>query len=506
MKEEKERDEEKPQGLKLVQLPTLPPGCIVGTMDGDDDDEDGMKEPEQPKTADNMRLPFSEELFPTVFRENLLTAPRNRKVPIMLSMFAPLGAIDCRIRMRYPFDRKRLHACHVQVVFEAPPGTGKACFADVAEQIIGPTLEALDEDQRRTEQEYREKKNARTQNEKIGVVPKTTIRCIPPSTSNTVIVRRSDYYKRILGDYLTFWMFAEELALLSDAGKMGYSNLRTIMRIAYDIGAKFGQDFASDNSYSAITDVQMCAMFCGTPTDVDEVFNTSEIVGGGCSRVILCTLEDQIGAKPARFESFTPEQERDISLMLKLLMKQTYDDGGGLKPVINLDMQWLDADIEAWTRRQCRRVKDMQLKGKSGYRAIDTFRKRASVNAFRCTGLMYHMYHLDNEMHGRELHTETEIRALCRKMYRFMSDFCLNSAVNRWGQQYEEYYHKRALGSKPDTRKPLIEQLTKEFTRAQLCELIEKNNMDTDARRFLSMWKSKGWIEKVGKNVYRKNV
>ena len=489
-------------GLKPVKvLPVVPPAPV-----NDQDDEDEEKDLEQFKTADNLRLPFREELFPTIFRENLLTSPRNRKVPIMLSLFAPLGAIDCRIRMQYPFDRKRKHACHLQVVFEAPPGTGKACFADVAEQIIGPTLEAHDEEQRRIEQEYREKKNARTQNEKIGLVPKTTIRCIPPSTSNTVIVRRSDYYKRIHGDYLTFWMFAEELALLSDAGKMGYSNLRTIMRIAYDIGAKFGQDFASDNSYSAITDVQMCAMFCGTPTDVDEVFNTSEIAGGGCSRVILCTLEDQIGAKPAHFESFTPEQEQSINVMLKLLMKQTYDEDDRLKPVINLDMSWLFDDIERWTQKQCRRVKDMQTRGKVGYRAIDTFRKRASVNAFRCTGLLYHMYHLDNEMHGKELHTEEEIRSLCRKMYRFMSEFCLNSAVNRWGQQYEEYYHKRALGSKPDRRKPLLEQLTKEFTRAQLCELIERNNMDSEARFFLSRWKSKGWIEKTDKNVYRKLV
>lgn len=456
------------------------------------------------KTADNLQLPFKESLFQSIFRENISTAPDNRKVPIMLSIFAPLGAIDCRIRMRYPFDRKRKHACHIQVVFEAPPGTGKGCFADVVEQIIGPTLEKMDESQRRKEQEYREKKNARAQNEKIGEAPKTTIRCIPPATSKTVIVKRSDYYKRILGDYLTFWMFAEELALLGDAGKSGFSNLRTVMRIAYDLGSKFGQDFASDNSYSGIADVQLCAMFCGTPSDVDEVFDRREVTGGGCSRVIICTLEDQVGAEPAHFEDFTPEQEKNINNMLKLLMSHTYDEEGGLKPEIDLDMSWLDNDIVGWTNEVCRKVKDMELRGEEGFRAIDAFRKRASVNAFRCTGLMYHIYHLDNVLHPNEAISEEEIQILCKKLFRFLCDYCLNSSVNRWGKRYEEYYRKQAMGAKIDKRKPLIDQLTNVFTRDQLEELIAKNNLDTEWRKFISKWKMKGWIIKLRTGVYQK--
>ncbi len=471
--------------------------------DGTHDEEDDLK---PFRTADYVKLPFKESLFPTIFRENLLTAPPNRKVPIMLSLFAPLGAIDCRIRMAYPFDRKRKHACHVQVVFEAPPGTGKGCFADIVEQIIGPTLEDLDESQRRQEQEYREKKNARAQNEKIGEAPKTTIRCIPPATSKTVIVKRSDYYKRILGDYLTFWMFAEELALLGDAGKSGFSNLRTVMRIAYDLGSKFGQDFASDNSYSGIADVQMCSMFCGTPQDVDDVFTKREIVGGGCSRAIICMLDDQVGARPAHFEDFTTEQEQEIGNMLKYLMQQTYDDNGGLRPNTELDMSWLHADINKWTAKICRKVKDMKARGEDGYLSIDAFRKRASVNAFRCTGLMYHIYQLDNTLHNKQIHTEDEIRHLCQKLYRFLADFCLNSSINRWGSQYEDFYKKRAKGAKVDKRKALVEQLTTTFTREQLEELIRQNEMDTDARFFLSQWKAKGWIERVSKNVFRKQI
>lgn len=482
------------------EVADLPQGSNETAVNDDDDDLKPFK------TADYVKLPFSEKLFPSIFRENITTAPVNRKVPIMLSCFAPLGAIDCRIRMRYPYDRKRLHAPLLQVVFEAPPGTGKSCFADVADQIIGPTLETMDEAQRRKEQEYRERKNARTQNEKIGEAPKTTIRCIPPATSKTVIVKRADYYKRILGDYLTFWMFAEELALLSDAGRSGFSNLRTVMRIAYDLGAKFGQDFASDNSYSGIADVQMCAMFCGTPADVDEIFNAKEVTGGGCSRVIICTLEDQVGAPPAHFDDFTPEQEENISNMLQFLMQQTYDDNGGLRPTTELDMSWLYPYIDRWRNKISKKVKLMETRGEEGFRPIDAFRKRASVNAFRCTALMYHLYHLDNQLHNEELHNEDEIRKLCRKLFLFLCDYCLSSAVNRWGNKYDEAVKRQQQGAKVDKRKPLFDQLTTVFTRDQLVELSKKNEMNPDVRSRIYQWYTKGWIIKLRKNVYQKQI
>ena len=162
--------------------------------EGDDDDWD---QPYQP--VEKEKLPIREQDFPIIMRQLLSTSPANRKVPIFICTLSPLGALATRIRMKYPYDIMP-HAILLQTVIEAPPSTGKRCFAEVVRQIIEPTLEARDKEQRRAEQEYREKKNARTQNEKIGQVPKTTIRCIPPATSKTVIVKRGDYYERVLGD------------------------------------------------------------------------------------------------------------------------------------------------------------------------------------------------------------------------------------------------------------------------------------------------------------------
>ena len=87
----------------IFQETEAEPAAVVTEVDEDEDLAPF-------KTADYVKLPFRDTLFPSIFRENLITAPMKRKVPIMLSLFSPLGAIDCRIRMTYPYDRKRRHA------------------------------------------------------------------------------------------------------------------------------------------------------------------------------------------------------------------------------------------------------------------------------------------------------------------------------------------------------------------------------------------------------------
>ena len=456
--------------------------------------DDDWDQPYQP--VEQERLPIREQDFAIIMRQLLSTSPSNRKVPIFICTLSPLGALATRIRMKYPYDIMP-HAILLQTVIEAPPSTGKRCFAEVVRQIIEPTLEARDKEQRRAEQEYREKKNARTQNEKIGEAPKTTIRCIPPATSKTVIVKRGDYYERVLGDTLTFWMWAEELAQLGDAGKSGFSNLRTVMRVAYDLGSKFGQDFASDNSYSGNADICICSMFCATPQDVDEIYNRKEVMGGGASRVMLVSLEDEAGAKPALFRH--------------LLMRDTYTDDDQLQPILWLDVSWLEPSIDRFNSQTAKRVLEMKTAGEEGFRSLDHYRKRGSVNAFRSTGLIYYLYHIENQMaeagiEGEALRTEEQIRKLCIKVYRYLASYCVRSNNNRWGKVYEEGYRKQMAGAKNDKRKPLIEQLTNTFTRAQLDELISRNELDTEARFFISQWKSKGWIIKIRKNVYQKQV
>ena len=288
--------------------------------------EDGPDDFDTPyRPAESIRLPFREADFPIIMRQLLAASPANRKVPIFISTLSPLGALATRLRVKYPYDIM-LHAILLQTIIEAPPSTGKRCFAEVVRQIIEPTLEARDKQQRRLEQEYREKKNARAQNEKIG------------------------------------------------------------------------QDFASDNSYSGTADVCICSMFCATPQDVDEIYTRKEVMGGGTSRVILVTLEDEAGAKPALFRALTDDECQLVHSALDVIMQDTYTDEGQLQPVQVMDTSWLDAAVDRFSSQTAKRVLEMKTAGQDGYRSLDHYRKRGSVNAYRAAALLCYLYQVENRM------------------------------------------------------------------------------------------------------------
>ena len=354
------------------------------------------------------------------------------------------------------------------------------------------TLKARDKAMRRLEQEYRDKKKRRKANEKLEEEPETTIRVVPPTISKTVLTKRADMYERVFGDTLTFWMFAEELAQVTDAGKNGYSNLRTIMRTAYDLGSEFGIDFASDNSYSAIVDINICSMFCATPSAIDDYFDKKAIEGGNITRTILCRLDETLGEDGAIFTPYTPEQKAHIDRMLKRLMDETYDADGGLMPTVQLDTAWLDKTVCAWVRAK---GKEASL---SGSRSLDVFRKRSSVSAFRVAALCQYLYELENTL------SPEVIQKRVRQIYLFMADYILDGMLERWGKRFEELNTKRENENRPGPKNILYDQLTDTFNREQLRALLEQQGKATPVKVFLSQWKKLRVIEEVEKDVFRK--
>ena len=357
---------------------------------------------------------------------------------------------------------------------------------------MNDTLKARDKAMRRLEQEYRDKKKRRKANEKLEEEPETTIRVVPPTISKTVLTKRADMYERVFGDTLTFWMFAEELAQVTDAGKNGYSNLRTIMRTAYDLGSEFGIDFASDNSYSAIVDINICSMFCATPSAIDDYFDKKAIEGGNITRTILCRLDETLGEDGAIFTPYTPEQKAHIDRMLKRLMDETYDADGGLMPTVQLDTAWLDKTVCSWVRAK---GKEASL---SGSRSLDVFRKRSSVSAFRVAALCQYLYELENAL------SPEVIQKRVRHIYLFMADYILDGMLERWGKRFEELNTKRENENRPGPRNILYDQLTDTFNREQLRALLEQQGKATPVKVFLSQWKKLRVIEEVEKDVYRK--
>ena len=441
---------------------------------------------------DKLRLPKDKDL-PPVIREIVTNAPSNRKIPAFVASLSPLCALCPRVRLKYFYDT-RPSALLLQVLIEGAQSSGKSFAADIESLIMDKTLKAHDKAMRRIEQEYREKKKRRKANEKLEEEPKTTIRVVPPTISKTVLTKRADMFERVLGDTMSFWMFAEELAQVTDAGKNGYSNLRTLMRTAYDLGSLFGIDFASDNSYSAIVDINICSMFCATPAAIDEYYDRKAIEGGNITRCIVCKMDDSLGEEGAIFTAYSAEQQAVIDSTLQKLMDMTYDGDGALQPVVELDMSWLDKTVCKWVKEKAREAT------LSGSKALDVFRKRSSVSAFRVASLCYYLYMLDEQL------TEDTIRRRVSQIYHYMAEYILAGMLARWGVQFENLNAKRELENKQEDKPVLFDQLTEVFTREQLKLQIEKQGLTTPYRVFLYQWKRLRVIEGIDKNTFKKII
>ena len=441
---------------------------------------------------DKLRLPKDKDL-PPVIREIVTNAPSNRKIPAFVASLSPLCALCPRVRLKYFYDT-RPSALLLQVLIEGAQSSGKSFAADIESLIMDKTLKAHDKAMRRIEQEYREKKKRRKANEKLEEEPKTTIRVVPPTISKTVLTKRADMFERVLGDTMSFWMFAEELAQVTDAGKNGYSNLRTLMRTAYDLGSLFGIDFASDNSYSAIVDINICSMFCATPAAIDEYYDRKAIEGGNITRCIVCKMDDSLGEEGAIFTAYSAEQQAVIDSTLQKLMDMTYDGDGELQPVVELDMSWLDKTVCKWVKEKAREAT------LSGSKALDVFRKRSSVSAFRVASLCYYLYMLDEQL------TEDTIRRRVSQIYHYMAEYILAGMLARWGVQFENLNAKRELENKQEDKPVLFDQLTEVFTREQLKLQIEKQGLTTPYRVFLYQWKRLRVIEGIDKNTFKKII
>ena len=451
---------------------------------------------EEELLSKGLQLPLRDKDLPPIIREIVSNAPQNRKLPSFVACLAPLCALATRIRLNYYYDGQRTSALLLQVVIEGPQSSGKQFAADIEHLIMDNTLKEHDQQQRRLEQKYRERRRNRGDNERMEEEPKTTIRVIPATISKTVLVKRADFYERNLGDVLTFWMFAEELAQVTDAGKQGYSNLRTIMRTAYDFGSRFGMDFASDNSYSAIVDINICSMFCATPSALDDYMDKKAVEGGNITRTVLCQLEDQIGSDGAIFKPYTPEQMQTINATLDRMMADVYTPEGALREEMYLDTSWIERDVRRWCQQKGREALQ------SGSAAIDVFRKRASVSAFRVMALCYYLYHLDPVAEP----VEAQIQRKCRRIYHFMADYIFGMLLKRWGKIYEDLQVRRNDQAVDTGRPKLIDRLPHQFTRDQLRALIQEQQVATPDRVLVSQWKTNKWIEEKEKFVYLKLI
>ena len=450
----------------------------------DDDEQAGFPHP-SPFTPHPYSLPRDKDL-PPVIRELVSNAPDKFKMATFIAAVAPLGCLATRLRFYYPFDQGPM-ACLLQTIICSEQSGGKS-FARNVENVIMAKQKQRDNDQRRQEQAYRELKQTSSKTEKLPDPPKTAIICCPVSISIAQLIKRADSPVRLFGTPLTLWTFTEELATATETNKRAFSNIKSIMRTAYDLGSEYGIDYLSDSSYSATVDILYNTMFCTTPSALDDYMDRKAIEGGNCTRTIVYDLGSQLGDEAPIFKRITPRQQLIIDRTIDQMMRDTYSEDGNIMPEKYIDMSWLDNEVRRWCT-----VKNLEAI-KTGSTALGVFFKRSSVSAYRIAALCQYLYGMEDTR---------AMRKKVKQIYLAMAEQILSGMLEKWGKRFEDLQAKRIELSSP-VKRDLYANLPQDFNRDLLRETIKRLELTTPDWVFLSKWNAKGLIKKISKNQFQK--
>ena len=430
-------------------------------------------------------LPRDKDL-PPVIRELVSNAPDKFKMATFIAAVAPLGCLATRLRFYYPFDQGPM-ACLLQTIICSEQSGGKS-FARNVENVIMAKQKQRDNDQRRQEQAYRELKQTASKTEKLPDPPKTAIICCPVSISIAQLIKRADSPVRLFGTPLTLWTFTEELATATETNKRAFSNIKSIMRTAYDLGSEYGIDYLSDSSYSATVDILYNTMFCTTPSALDDYMDRKAIEGGNCTRTIVYDLGSQLGDEAPIFKRITPRQQLIIDRTIDQMMRDTYSEDGNIMPEKYIDMSWLDNEVRRWcTEKNLEAIK-------TGSTALGVFFKRSSVSAYRIAALCQYLYGMEDTR---------AMRKKVKQIYLAMAEQILSGMLEKWGKRFEDLQAKRIELSSP-VKRDLYANLPQDFNRDLLRETIKRLELTTPDWVFLSKWNAKELIKKISKNQFQK--
>lgn len=412
--------------------------------------------------------------LPPLFRQWYEIAPADFKTPVTLCQLPILGALGSRLRAKY-LDGKT-HSPSFQVSLEAPQASGKSFIVRLVDYELSQMMES-DEAEREKERAYQEKVaemkllnikiNVDNKDDILGQKPKGIVRYVPPTMSITKLLMRMD-----AAQGLHLFALAEEVDTVVKAFKRGFSNFSEAMRVAFDNGL-YGQDYASDNSFSGNIPLYYNTLFSGTPKAMRRFY--PDVEDGLVSRVLFVTLPDQFGKPMPIWGEFTQEQKRIVDIQLTRLNEVSLVDGK-VQPVHEMKLGWLNKALDTWVKtQQAEAVREDD-------RTRDAFCRRAAVVGFRAGMLAWFLW--------EEKNTPTIRRNVCRfstwvancMLNQHLLRFNLtttNSNVNHW----EEVY--KALGD--------------EFTRADLEKELSTHDVSTPVKMVLYKWRLLGIIEDTQK-------
>lgn len=411
--------------------------------------------------------------LPPIFRQWAEIAPDDFKTAVTLCQLPILGALGSRLRARY-LDGK-IHSPSFQVSLEAPQASGKSFMVRLVETELAPMIQA-DEAQKEKEKEYADKVaemkllnikiNADNKDEILGTKPQGIVRFLPATISITKMLMRLHAAKG-----LHCFAYAEEIDTVHKAYKRGFSSLSELLRVAFDNG-RYGQDYASENSFSGDVFVYYNTLFSGTPKAMRRFY--PDVEDGLVSRVLFVTLPDQFGKPMPVWGELDAKAKQIMDIGLERLNEISLV-GDEVQPEYMLKLDYLNAELDKWIKAQ--QIEALNQED----RTRDIFCRRAAVVGFRAGMLAAFLY-------GGKRVTPTVRKNVC-KFAIWVANCMLNQHLLRFNIQ--------GTGSNVNPFEDVYKELKDTFTRDEAEQALQATGKDTPVRVMLYKWRLLGTIEPV---------
>lgn len=412
-------------------------------------------------------------VLPPIFKQFCDVAPDDFKKATVLCLLPVLGTLGSRLRA--PYINKKLETPSFMVALEGAQASGKSFIEPMSERCLEPLLQK-DEEERQKERAYEEEVKAarlapgRSKEERdklrkqlIAEKPTPIVRRLPATASITKLLMRMENAQG-----LHLFALAVEIDTVSKAFKRGFSNLSDLLRCAFD-NAEYGQDYASDTSYSGSVNIFYNTLYSGTPKAIRRFYNDEE--DGTMSRTIFITLPDQFGKPMPIWRDMTEAEKAVVDVNLWRLYEVSIKGDEVLEEHL-MDLDFLNKKIEQWMEAQ------RQLTLKTGDRTRNTFYRRCAEVGFRAGMLAYYLW-------GES--AKPTIKNNVGKFAVWVSNMMLKEFVMR--VRLEDDTGNRFFGS------VVYNALPDTFSREEMEKAMKEYGFETELKSLLSRWKRSNLIK-----------
>ena len=428
--------------------------------------QQAISEGEAPASSLIASSPDSLPPLPRVLELICRRLPESFRPAMIIAALPILGALATRVRFQY-LDKQE-HSFSFMSCITAPAATGKSFIRKPVNLLLTP-IDRQDEIERKREEEYKDALRAAKNSKMQPTNPRACPRNNGINVSIAKLLQLLAYSdgKHLIG-------IGEEIDTLVKSERAGvWSQKSDIYRLGFD-NAKYGQNYMSDNSFSANVPVFYNLLLTGTPGGMYRFFK--DVEDGLVTRFCFAQLPDMFGADIPAFENYTEAEEREI-----IDIADTLDKAAG-----NIACSHVGVRIRRWLNDK------RELAIREDSRAVDTLRKRAAVIGYRAGMLAY----LLNEcVYTKEVGQFTS----------WVAEYVFQNQMELFGSKFEEVAQSQIRVRENRSQVvSLLQVLDEQFTKSDLMALRARNGQSTNVAMVISRWKAAGFIKQVEKNTYRK--